>query len=169
MMMMKMAMRTSAAETTHPCSSFTFLLVSSTPCLWYYEQQRCLSGYCGRGTGNMRRMVTKIAKDKREQTSTKPDWRSLCWHPQQSPSCNLIPRHGRHSILIRIGLHDWFKDISSWCINMRQQKLFQPTQTSVASPQRNKSVTSSFCSSSFNIDSFWEEYERAFEHSNVSD
>ena len=86
-----------------------------------------------------------------------PDWKFPCWHLPLSPSCIPIPKHGRHSTLNpdkcqKESTLQWWRSL--------------PTQTSVASPQRNKSVMSSFWSSSFNMDSFWEDCKKAFEYQN---
>ena len=76
----------------------------------------------------------------------RPDWKFPCWRLQLSPSCIPIPKHGRHSTLYICILYAHCE---------KEWTRFLPTQTSVARPQRNKSVMSSFWSSSFNMDSFW--------------
>ena len=123
---------TSAAETTHPCSSFTFLLVSSTPWWWYWNN-----------IWKMKIWTMKMWREGLNIEENRPDWKFPCWHLQLSPSCIQIPKHGRHSTLCAHREKEFY---NGW---------FLPTQTSVASPQRNKSVMSSFWSSSFNMDSFW--------------
>ena len=94
-------------------------------------------------------MMTSLEQnggDKRKKQYWRPDWKFPCWRLQLSPSCIPIPKHGRHSTLYICILYAHCE---------KEWTRFLPTQTSVASPQRNKSVMSSFCSSSFNMDSFW--------------
>ena len=94
-------------------------------------------------------MMTSLEQnggEKRKKQYWRPDWKFPCWRLQLSPSCIPIPKHGRHSTLYICILYAHCE---------KEWTRFLPTQTSVASPQRNKSVMSSFWSSSFNMDSFW--------------